>query len=76
MVKSLFDISWQVDEPTYRADPALSQSTLTKFERDGFSCIDKLGEKQKQIKAERAKPEKQQKQKAQAVKRGKGEQAI
>jgi hypothetical protein len=45
MVKSLFDISWQVDEPTYRADPALSQSTLTKFERDGFSCIDKLGEK-------------------------------
>ena len=45
MVKSLYDISWQVDEPTYRADAALSQSTLTKFERDGFSCIDKLSEK-------------------------------
>ena len=45
MVKSLYDISWQVDEPTYRADAALSQSTLTKFERDGFSCINKLSEK-------------------------------
>ena len=45
MEKSLYDISWQVDEPTYREDPALSQSTLTKFERDGFSCINKLSEK-------------------------------
>lgn len=43
--KKLFDISWQVDEPTYRNDPALSQSTLARFERDGFSCIDKLFDK-------------------------------
>ena len=35
MRKSLFDISWQVSEPEYRADPALSYSTLAKYERDG-----------------------------------------
>ena len=43
--KSLADISWQVDEPTYRQDPALSYSTLARFEREGFSCLDKLFEK-------------------------------
>lgn len=32
---SLADISWQVTEPEYRADPALSQSTLSKYERNG-----------------------------------------
>lgn len=42
MVKSLYDISWQVDEPTYRADPALSYSTLAKYEREGFNNLDKL----------------------------------
>lgn len=34
-MKSLYDISWQVDEPTYRADQALSYSTLAKYERGG-----------------------------------------
>lgn len=41
-MKSLYDISWQVDEPTYRADPALSYSTLAKYEREGFNNLDKL----------------------------------
>lgn len=40
--KSLTDISWQVSEPEYRADPALSYSTLAKFEREGFENLDKL----------------------------------
>lgn len=42
MRKSLADISWQVDEPTYRQDPALSYSTLAKFEREGFAHLDTL----------------------------------
>ena len=42
--KELKDISWQVDEPTYRADPALSYSTLAKYEREGFNNLDKLFE--------------------------------
>ena len=29
ITKSLKDISWLVDEPTYRADEALSYSTLS-----------------------------------------------
>ena len=44
MKKSLYDISWQVDEPTYRQDPALSQSALTKYEREGFENLSKLFE--------------------------------
>lgn len=40
--KSLFDISWQVDEPTYREDPGYSYSTLAKFNREGFSKLDSL----------------------------------
>lgn len=40
--KSLRDISWQVDEKTYRADPALSHSTLSRYEREGFNNLDKL----------------------------------
>lgn len=43
--KSLKDISWQVDEPTYRADPALSYSTLARYEREGFNNLDKLFDK-------------------------------
>ena len=31
MKKSLSSISWDVSEETYRADPALSYSTLAKF---------------------------------------------
>ena len=34
-MKTLYDISWQVSEPEYRADPALSYSTLSKYEREG-----------------------------------------
>lgn len=40
--KELPSISWQVDEPTYRADPALSYSTLARFEREGFNKLDHL----------------------------------
>lgn len=43
--KSLRDISWQVTEPEYRADPALSYSTLSRFEREGFNNLDKLFER-------------------------------
>lgn len=43
--KSLRDISWQVTEPEYRADPALSYSTLARYEREGFNNLDKLFEK-------------------------------
>lgn len=42
--KDLFSISWKVDEATYRADPALSQSTLGRYEREGFNGLDKLFE--------------------------------
>lgn len=43
--KSLRDISWQVTEPEYRADPALSYSTLSRYEREGFGSLDKLFDK-------------------------------
>ena len=44
--KSLYDISWKVTEPQYRADPALSYSTLAKFERKGrFNALPTLFEK-------------------------------
>ena len=45
MSKKLFDISWQVDEPTYRNDPALSQSTIAKFAREGFKSLETLYDK-------------------------------
>lgn len=40
--KSLYDISWQVSEENYRKDPALSYSTLARYEREGFNNLDKL----------------------------------
>lgn len=40
--KSLYDISWQVSEEEYRADSALSYSTLARYEREGFNNLDKL----------------------------------
>lgn len=43
--KSLKDLSWQVSEEEYRADPALSYSTLAKYEREGFNNIDHLFDK-------------------------------
>lgn len=39
------DISWKVSEPEYRADPALSYSTLQRYEREGgFRSIPTLAE--------------------------------
>lgn len=43
--KSLKDISWNVTEPEYREDPALSYSILAKYEREGFESLDKLFDK-------------------------------
>ena len=43
--KSLYDISWKVTEEEYRADPALSYSTLARYEREGFNNLDKLFDK-------------------------------
>lgn len=44
-MKSLYDISWQVSEEEYRADPALSYSTIARYEREGFNNLDKLFDK-------------------------------
>jgi hypothetical protein len=44
-MKSLKDISWLVTEEEYRADPALSYSTLARFEREGFEGLPKLFDK-------------------------------
>lgn len=43
--KSLYDISWKVSESTYRADPALSYSTLARYEREGFNNLEYLFDK-------------------------------
>lgn len=43
--KSLRSISWDVSEETYRADPALSYSTIARYEREGFNNLDKLFDK-------------------------------
>lgn len=43
--KSLKDISWNVTEQEYRQDPALSYSTLARYEREGFNNLDKLFER-------------------------------
>jgi hypothetical protein len=40
--KELKDISWQVSEEVYRQDPALSYSTLARYEREGFEGIPTL----------------------------------
>lgn len=42
MIKSLREISWNVPEEVYRADPALSYSTLSKFKRSGFNELEHL----------------------------------
>ena len=44
-MKTLYDISWQVTEPEYRADPALSYSTIARFDREGFNKLDNLFDK-------------------------------
>lgn len=43
--KSLYDLSWQVSEEEYRADPAYSYSTIARFNREGFDNLDKLYDK-------------------------------
>lgn len=43
--KSLYDLSWQVSEEEYRADPAYSYSTIARFNREGFDNLDKLFDK-------------------------------
>lgn len=43
--KSLRDISLNISEEEYRADPALSYSTLAKYEREGFNNLDRLFDK-------------------------------
>lgn len=40
--KELNEISWNVSESVYRADPALSYSTLARYEREGFDKLDSL----------------------------------
>lgn len=42
MVKSFKELSWNVTEEEYRADPAISYSTLARFHREGFENIDHL----------------------------------
>lgn len=44
-MKSLKDISWLVSEDEYRADKALSYSTLAKYERTGFNGLSSLFDK-------------------------------
>lgn len=45
MIKELKDIAWNISEEDYRKDPALSYSTLARYEREGFSNLDKLFDK-------------------------------
>ena len=35
-MKSIRDIAWNVSEEEYRADTAISYSTLSRFEREGW----------------------------------------
>lgn len=41
---NLRDISWPVSEREYREDPALSYSTLARYNREGFNGLDHLGD--------------------------------
>lgn len=42
--RSIKTIFWDIPESQYRQDPALSQSSLSTYERKGFSCLDTLFE--------------------------------
>lgn len=44
-MNSFKEISWNVSEETYREDPAISYSTLAKFERGGFESLPTLFDK-------------------------------
>lgn len=41
-IPSIPDISWNVSEAVYRQDPALSYSTIARFEREGFNGLPNL----------------------------------
>lgn len=43
--KSLYDLSWQVSEEEYRADPTYSYSTIARFNKEGFDNLNKLYDK-------------------------------
>lgn len=45
MNKSIKELAWDVTESEYRKDPALSYSTLSRFEREGFNNIEHLFDK-------------------------------
>ena len=45
-MKKLSEIAWNVPESVYREDPALSYSTLSRFDREGFEKLDSLFDKQ------------------------------
>lgn len=44
-MKSIRELAWCVDEPTYRADSAISYSTLSRFEREGWRKLSSLFDK-------------------------------
>lgn len=44
-MRALKDISWNISEEDYRKDPALSYSTLARFNREGFNNLNKLFDK-------------------------------
>ena len=44
-MKKLSEIAWNVSEEQYRNDPALSYSTLSRFDREGFNKLDSLFDK-------------------------------
>lgn len=44
-MRTLKEISWDVPESEYRADKALSYSTIARFAREGFEKLDSLFEK-------------------------------
>lgn len=45
MKKEFSELSWNVSEKEYRQDPALSYSTLAKYEREGFEHLNHLFDK-------------------------------
>lgn len=44
-MRTLYDLSWKVTEEEYREDPALSYSTLARYDREGFNKLDTLFDK-------------------------------
>lgn len=44
-MKSIVELAWNVTEPEYRADPAISYSTLSRFEREGWRKMSSLYDK-------------------------------